>query len=104
MKQKLGALFVLLFLAGLSATWLMPTPPLPQAAPERQEPQIELLRSATGERQVLPMEQYVTGVVAAEMDSSFPPAALAAQAILARTYATRRWLMGERMVDDHRVH
>lgn len=104
MKQKLGALFILLFLAGLSASWMQPVPPAPQAAPERQEPHIELVRSATGAREVLPMEEYVAGVVAAEMDSSFPPAALAAQAILARTYAARRWLMGESLVDDHRVH
>lgn len=106
MKQKIAALFICLFLAGLSASLLQPVPrlPEPQTAPERTEPQIVLLRSATGEQQVLPIEEYVQGVVAAEMDGSFPPAALAAQAILARTYATRRWLMGEKLVDDHRVH
>lgn len=104
MKQKLGALFVLLFLAGLNAMWLQPGPPVPQTAPEREEPRIGLIRTATGATETLPMEEYVTGVVAAEMDPSFPPAALAAQAILARTYAARRWLMGETMVDDHRIH
>ncbi|MCA8969633.1 MAG: SpoIID/LytB domain-containing protein [Planctomycetes bacterium] len=34
-----------------------------------------------------PLELYVTGVLAAEMGSSFPPAALAAQAIAARGFA-----------------
>lgn len=35
----------------------------------------------------LPLERYVRGVVGAEMPSSWPPAALQAQAIAARTYA-----------------
>ncbi|MCB9880895.1 MAG: SpoIID/LytB domain-containing protein [Planctomycetes bacterium] len=34
-----------------------------------------------------PLELYVTGVIAAEMGTSFPPAALAAQAIAARGFA-----------------
>ena len=35
----------------------------------------------------VPLERYVRGVVAAEMPSSWPPAALEAQAIASRTYA-----------------
>ena len=35
----------------------------------------------------VPLEQYVRGVVAAEMPSSWPAAALQAQAIASRTYA-----------------
>jgi len=38
------------------------------------------------------MEDYLVGVVAAEMDPSWPPAALAAQAIVARSYAAARWM------------
>jgi len=37
---------------------------------------------------VLPMEQYVRGVVPAEMPASWPEQALRAQAVAARTYAT----------------
>jgi stage II sporulation protein D len=35
----------------------------------------------------LPLEEYITGVVAAEMPASFHPEALKAQAVIARTYA-----------------
>ena len=35
----------------------------------------------------VPLERYVRGVVAAEMPSSFPAAALEAQAVASRTYA-----------------
>lgn len=38
---------------------------------------------------VLPLEDYVRGVVAAEMPASFHPEALRAQAVAARTYAVR---------------
>ena len=37
--------------------------------------------------QKVPLERYVRGVVAAEMPSSWPLAALEAQAIASRTYA-----------------
>ena len=37
----------------------------------------------------IPLEEYVMGVVAAEMPVSFQPEALKAQAIAARTYALR---------------
>lgn len=38
----------------------------------------------------LPLEEYLVGVVAAEMPASFEPEALMAQAVAARTYAARR--------------
>lgn len=38
----------------------------------------------------LPLEEYVAGVVAAEMPASFAPEALKAQAVVARTYAVAR--------------
>ncbi len=41
----------------------------------------------------VPLEIYVRGVVAAEMPADFHPAALAAQALAARTYMVRRLLL-----------
>ncbi len=38
----------------------------------------------------LGLEEYIVGVVAAEMPASFPPEALKAQAVAARTYAVKR--------------
>ncbi len=40
-----------------------------------------------GEVQTMPLETYVMGVVAAEISPTFPPEALRAQAVAARTYA-----------------
>lgn len=40
--------------------------------------------------ELMPLERYVEGVVAAEMPAAFPMEALKAQAVVARTYALRR--------------
>ncbi len=50
---------------------------------------IRLLQS-DGTVATLPLEEYVQGVVTAEMPASFQPAALEAQAVCARTYALSR--------------
>lgn len=49
------------------------------------EPTISLYRKDTGARQDLKLEQYIKGVVAAEIGDQFPMEALKAQAIVART-------------------
>lgn len=50
-----------------------------------QEPTISLYRTDTGKTENLKLEEYVKGVVAAEIGSKFPMEALKAQAIVART-------------------
>jgi len=52
---------------------------------QKEEPQITLYRTATGETQELKLEEYIKGVVAAEIGDKFPMEALKAQAIVART-------------------
>lgn len=52
----------------------------------RREPTISLYINESGEKKKLKMEDYIAGVVAAEMDPAWPVNALAAQAILARTF------------------
>ena len=54
-----------------------------------QEPAVRLLVHTTGRLVTLPLEEYVAGVVAAEMPTSFEPEALKAQAVIARTFAVR---------------
>lgn len=66
-----------------------PLPP-PKLAPEvakikNNEPTITLYRSATGAKESLPLEEYIKGVVAAEIGDEFPMEALKAQAVVART-------------------
>lgn len=50
-----------------------------------QEPTISLYRKSTKAKQELKLEEYIKGVVAAEIGDKFPMEALKAQAIVART-------------------
>lgn len=54
------------------------------------EPSVRVYLKRTGLIETLPLEQYVTGVLAAEMPADFELAALKAQAIAARTFIVRR--------------
>lgn len=55
-----------------------------------QEPTISLYMHETGQIKSIKMEDYVQGVVAAEMDPNWPVNALGAQAILARTFTMKK--------------
>ncbi len=55
-----------------------------------QEPTISLYVAETGEKKQIKLEEYIQGVVAAEMEPTWPINALAAQAILARTFTLER--------------
>lgn len=48
----------------------------------------------------IPFEDYIVGVVAAEMPASFPVEALKAQAVVARTYANQRLSKGLTLTDS----
>jgi len=61
---------------------------------QRSEPEISLRLTEEDETVNLPFEEYVAGVVAAEMDPDWPREALGAQAILARTFAWRKMQEG----------
>jgi stage II sporulation protein D len=62
---------------------------------------VRLYRHATGEVELIPLEDYVTGVVAAEMPAEFPSQALMAQAVAARTYIYKRMVAGGVMNNSH---
>ncbi|MBM6384405.1 MAG: stage II sporulation protein D [Paenibacillus sp.] len=70
-----------------SVTNTVPAPAVPVTYPE---PHVRVYLSATGTTMNLPLEEYVTGVVAAEMPAEFRLEALKAQAIAARTFIVRR--------------
>jgi stage II sporulation protein D len=67
------------------------TPELPKI-PEKisrgqgKEPELVVYEVESGQRKKMKLEDYVAGVVAGEMENNWPVEALAAQAILARTY------------------
>lgn len=52
----------------------------------KSEPTISLYDNKTGEKKNIKLEEYLAGVVAAEMEPAWPVNALAAQAIIARTF------------------
>lgn len=101
-----------LILIAISATALIPKLPYFK---QNQIPitttDIRLYRHDTGEIQTLPLEEYLIGVVAAEVPANFPNEALKAQAVAARTYIAQRLLPGglvnpthpgADVCDDHR--
>lgn len=57
--------------------------------------QVKVYRTEKKQVETLPLEQYVTGVVAAEMPAEFELEALKAQAMAARTYIVRRLKEGK---------
>ena len=77
-------ILVSLFFYGCAKTQKKPSP---QGLGE--EPTISLYVKETGQKKELKMEEYLAGVVAAEMETNWPVNALAAQAIIARTYTMK---------------
>ena len=61
-------------------------PQTPKQAAQQSEPEITVFMHETGEKKTMKMEEYLAGVVAGEMKSEWPVEALAAQAIIARTF------------------
>ncbi len=94
MNRKIIVCLVLLgvlslALIGCSSPQKKPeTPPMPapQQATQQQEPDITVFMHETGEKKTMKMEEYLAGVVAGEMKNDWPVEALAAQAIIARTF------------------
>jgi stage II sporulation protein D len=90
-KRKLAFLLVvtLIFINSIACT-------SPQKKPDTQqqqlkeEPTITLYLADTGEITEIKLEEYIQGVVAAEMAVDWPLEALAAQAILARTFTLEK--------------
>lgn len=69
-----------------------PMPAVPEAisrGPNR-EPRLKVYFHETGRVAEMDMEEYLKGVVAAEMEPTWPLAALEAQAIIARTFTLER--------------
>lgn len=62
------------------------------SAPDGQD--VKITVQVDGEAREMPLEEYVAGVVAAEISPSFPEEALKAQAVAARTYAAYKLSTG----------
>ncbi len=67
--------------------------PLPKKATDEfryREPEITLYDNQTGQKKKIKFEEYIAGVVAAEMEPTWPIEALAAQSVLARTFTLHK--------------
>lgn len=90
-------LILVLVLAMSGCSWnkspqQKPTPnqtPAPQQTAQGVEPDITVYMHETGQKKTMKMEEYIAGVVAGEMKSDWPLEALAAQAIIARTFTVQ---------------
>lgn len=69
-----------------------PPPEIPEEIErgENEEPILLLYIAEEGRIKEIPFEEYIMGVVAAEMETDWPQAALAAQAIIARTFTLQK--------------
>ncbi|WP_018132945.1 stage II sporulation protein D [Effusibacillus pohliae] len=81
--------------------------PAPHLAVATDDMKIKVLLKEKNQVVEMPLEEYVKGVVAAEMPADFPLEALKAQAIAARTNAIRRiqknsLIEGAHVTDDYR--
>lgn len=85
-RTYLLKLAVIITVALVAAPGCTKKPARKPAPPAAGEPTISLYINKTGEKKNLKIEEYIQGVVAAEMDTKWPVNALAAQAILARTF------------------
>ncbi|WP_151733729.1 stage II sporulation protein D [Paenibacillus tengchongensis] len=98
----LAALLLPLLIVPLRSGGGTEPPAAPQAtagsapAAEAAQPQVSVYLSRSGQIETLPLEDYVSGVVAAEMPADFEPEALKAQAVAARTFIVRRLAAGDR--------
>ena len=70
----------------------------------RDVPLVKLWDADGGVLLTITLEEYVQGVVAAEMPASFELEALKAQAVAARTYAYRRIIRGEGISEHPEAH
>ncbi|MEW6172607.1 MAG: stage II sporulation protein D [Bacillota bacterium] len=89
--MRLRAGLFLLLATIISAVWLYPGKISKEKVEIRQSGQdVRLYRHETGTVETIPLEEYIVGVVAAEMPALAPLEALKAQAVAARTYTLRR--------------
>ncbi|SHE96613.1 stage II sporulation protein D [Desulforamulus putei] len=88
MRKLLLALLAIALLA-----YLLP-PKAPKTQIQSQGTIVKMYNHLTGQIQPIPLEEYLIGVVAAEMPASFPVEALKAQAVAARTYIMQRLAPG----------
>ncbi|HDX9587185.1 TPA: stage II sporulation protein D [Bacillus pseudomycoides] len=70
---------------------------VPAPSPAKTDVQVSVYRSQQKKNETVSIEDYVAGVVAAEMPANFEMEALKAQALTARTFVVKRMLSGQKL-------
>ncbi|WP_407919208.1 stage II sporulation protein D [Domibacillus indicus] len=100
LKKPLSAFFFILIAAiVVPAAGLWLTEQQTTRPPADEEPTVDVVRSGTQKTESVPLEEYVAGVVSAEMPGSFEKEALKAQAVAARTFILTQTLKGLDVTD-----
>ncbi|NPV90697.1 MAG: stage II sporulation protein D [Firmicutes bacterium] len=97
-RKLLGLVMVCLIVASIPAlvvSVLESEPLSPPVQIKTSDLMVRVLNVKSGKVETLPLDDYLVGVVAAEMPAVFEPSALAAQAIAARTYTLKRIRQGK---------
>ncbi len=109
MRTRMAAIavfvFALILLAGGGCRWFQSSPQIPKEIRVKKgaEPTLKVYLHKTGEIKEVPLEEYIAGVVAAEMDPGWPVEALAAQAMLARSFTLQK-IEEKGGVPEHGAH
>ena len=90
-----GLSYIIPYLALNNVKGDIPQLPIPTAAPEKEaenlsDKAVGVTLNNNGKIEEIPLDEYLCGVVAAEMPALFPDEALKAQAVAARTYTMKR--------------
>ena len=103
MKRTLFILAILIIVVVLGIPlWVFNEYPRGQGTVLEREPVVRVLDTSTGKIIKLRLEEYLVGVVAAEMPADFATEALKAQAVTARTYTVKRmYSFGGKPSDRH---
>jgi len=96
MDKLLPVLFIILLF--FIPIWLKTSPEKSTHAVDTSEQLCSIEISVVGVDKPIPLEEYVVGVVAAEMPVTFHEEALKAQAVAARTYALRTTENGQKPI------
>ena len=90
-------LFILIVTIAIPAVGLFLTEE--KTTEQKEEPSVDVVRSDSQETESVLLEDYVAGVVAAEMPATFEKEALKAQAVAARTFVLTQTLAGLKVTD-----
>ncbi len=92
-------LFILIVTIAIPAVGLFLTEEKTIQQKEEASPSVDVVRSDSKETESVLLEDYVVGVVAAEMPATFEKEALKAQAVAARTFMLTQTLAGLKVTD-----